>query len=242
MNVSGVDFSYGAGKTAKQVLFECDLSLRFGEVVIMTGPSGSGKTTLLTLIGALRSLHIGSIEVDGRELRGMRPSQLTLIRKHIGFIFQDHNLFEALTAGQTLRLAMQLFHQRYTRSDRHKRPAQMLSALGMDGHVDSRPDEMSTGQKQRVAIARALINDPPMVLADEPTASLDRETALSVMKLLRERSHVAGALVLIVSHDQRLFSLADRVIQVVDGRVISPDAKLERQVAVHQPDDNVSMA
>ena len=218
--VEGVDFSYGTGRTQKQVLFECNLSLSFGEIVIITGPSGSGKTTLLTLIGALRALQFGSIRLNGKELRGMRPRQLNQVRREVGFIFQDHNLFGALTAGQTLRLAMRLFPERYTRKDRRERPLEILVALGMEAYLHARPDELSTGQKQRIAIARALINHPLMVLADEPTASLDKKTGRSVVELLSRRAREENALVLMVSHDQRLFPLADRVVRVVDGRIL----------------------
>ncbi|WPL19187.1 Putative hemin import ATP-binding protein HrtA [Thiorhodovibrio winogradskyi] len=220
----GVDYAYGAGRTEKQVLFHCHLSLIRGQFVILTGPSGSGKTTLLTLIGALRSLQSGSIELGGRQLLGMQPREMNFVRRDIGFIFQDHNLFRALTAEQTLRLAMRLFPHRYSRQDLREAPSRILDALGMAEHMKARPDEISTGQKQRVAIARALINRPNTILADEPTASLDRDTAQIVIDLLRERAKKENALVLIVSHDQRLFTTADRVIRMVDGSILAQDS------------------
>lgn len=219
VQVRGVDFSFSSGRAAKQVLFDCNLELYPGEVNILTGPSGSGKTTLLTLIGALRSLQKGSIKVFGRELLGLGSRGQTGIRREVGFIFQDHNLFEALTAGQTLRLAMRLFPGRYDRRAYRELPQQMLEALGMEAYLHSRPAALSTGQKQRVAIARALINHPRLILADEPTASLDRETGLVVMRLLKSRAEEEGASVIIISHDQRLFPFADRVIRMEDGRL-----------------------
>jgi len=226
VTVTDVDFSYGSGRAKKQVLFGCSLHLSFGELVIMTGPSGSGKTTLLTLIGGLRSLQLGSIRVGSLELRGMPTRRLDLFRRQIGFIFQDHNLFDSLSAGQTLRLAMRLFPGRYTRKELRERPLEMLEALGMGEYLHARPDEISTGQKQRVAIARALMNHPKIILADEPTASLDKETGRVVIDLLRERAIKNNALVLIVSHDQRLFEFSDQVVRVVDGRVLANEDEM----------------
>lgn len=220
IRVRSVNFSFGSGRASKQVLFDCDLDLLPAEVIILTGPSGSGKTTLLTLIGALRSLQEGSIEVFGRQLRGLGASGQTQIRKQIGFIFQDHNLFDALTAGQTLRLAMRLFPRRHNRRTYREKPLQMLDALQLAGCEHSCPATLSTGQKQRVAIARALINHPGLILADEPTASLDREAGLVVMELLKQRAIDEGASVMIISHDQRLFPFADRVVRMEDGRLV----------------------
>jgi len=222
VRVRNVNFSFDGGRSSKQVLFDCDLDLLPAEVVILTGPSGSGKTTLLTLMGALRSLQEGSIEVFGQQLRGLGAAGQTRIRKQIGFIFQDHNLFDALTAGQTLRLAMRLFPRRYDRGDYREKPLQMLDSLQLTDHVHSRPAALSTGQKQRVAIARALINHPGLILADEPTASLDRESGLVVMELLKQRAVDEGASVMIISHDQRLFPFADRVVRMEDGK-LAPD-------------------
>ncbi|MGH6888518.1 MAG: ABC transporter ATP-binding protein [Rhizomicrobium sp.] len=217
--VRNVDHMYDSGAARKQVLFDVDFVLERGEFVILTGPSGAGKTTLLTLIGALRSLQSGSIRVLDTELAGLAPAGQREIRRRIGFVFQDHNLFDALTAYQTLSLTMELAGARPPRKEVRRRAAALLSMLGLESQLDSKPRKMSTGQKQRVAIARALINEPPIVIADEPTASLDAETAALVIALLRQLVDIAGASILMVTHDSRIFSAADRVVNMVDGRI-----------------------
>lgn len=214
-----VSYAFDAGAARKQVLVEVDFTLERGEFVILTGPSGAGKTTLMTLIGALRSLQSGSIRVLDTELSRLGGQGQREIRRKIGFIFQDHNLFDALTAFQTLSLAMELAGTRPHRTEARRRAARLLSLLGMETLLDARPRQMSTGQKQRVAIARALINEPPIIIADEPTAALDAATAGLVMKLLKELVDMAGASVLMVTHDNRIFSAANRILTMVDGRI-----------------------
>jgi len=220
VEVSSVGYIYGNKHAQRQVLFNCDLFLKPGEIVVMTGPSGSGKTTLLTLIGALRELQQGSIRILGHAIGGLSASRLQQLRKHIGFIFQDHNLFESMSASQTLRLAMQLFNERYTKQDKLNLPISMLEDLGLGERVNYLPGDLSTGQKQRVAIGRALINHPQLILADEPTAALDKGSGEKVMSLLRQRADNESATVLIVTHDQRIFDSADRIVQMMDGRII----------------------
>jgi putative ABC transport system ATP-binding protein len=219
IGISGVNYAYGTGKARKQVLFDNELRLAAGEFVVLTGPSGSGKTTLLSLIGALRALQEGSIEVMGRELAGLAPRRMEAIRKDIGFIFQDHNLFEALTAYETLRLTMRLCRERYSRGDFKERPMALIETLDIAEQAHDKPGVMSTGQKQRVAIARALINNPKLILADEPTAALDKNRADHVIALLKERVGNEKATIFMVTHDPRIFELADRVVEMVDGRI-----------------------
>ena len=214
-----VNFAFDAGSARKQVLFDIDFVLDRGEFVILTGPSGAGKTTLMTLIGALRSLQSGSISVLDTELAGLKAEGQREIRRKIGFIFQDHNLFDALTAFQTLSLAMTLAGRRQSRSEARTRAVTLLSKLSMEPQIDSRPRQMSTGQKQRVAIARALINEPPIIIADEPTAALDADTAALVIELFRQLVGTAGTPVLMVTHDRRIFSAANRILTMVDGRI-----------------------
>lgn len=214
-----VNYAFGAGSARKQVLFDIDFRVDRGEFVILTGPSGAGKTTLMTLIGALRSLQSGSLNVLDTELFGLSAGGQRAIRQKIGFIFQDHNLFDALTAFQTLSLAMEVSGSRPRRPEARRRALALLSLLGMENLIDSKPRQMSTGQKQRVAIARALINEPPIIVADEPTASLDADSAGLVINLLRRLVDVAGASILMVTHDSRIFRAANRIVTMIDGRI-----------------------
>jgi putative ABC transport system ATP-binding protein len=212
-----VDFAYGAGTARRRVLENVSLTLSAGEFVCLTGPSGAGKTTFLTLIGALRSLQSGSIEVLGQPLAGLAAAQQREIRRRIGFIFQEHNLFDALTPFQTLWLTTRLQDSPPSRREALARAHSLLAELAMEDHIDKLPRTLSTGQKQRIAIARALINDPALILADEPTASLDHEGQERVIALIRQRLARFGAAALVVTHDPRVFLQADRVARLVDG-------------------------
>jgi len=218
--VSGVSHAFGVGVGQKPVLAGIELTLDPGEFVVLTGPSGAGKTTLMTLIGALRAPQSGSIRVLGTELVGLAAAGQRKVRRHIGFIFQDHNLFDALTTWQTLSLAAELADERSSPAALMARSTALLATLGIGQHLHAKPRALSTGEKQRVAIARALINDPPIILADEPTASLDRDSALSVIDLLKRRTAERGATVLMVTHDNRIFAAANRVVQMIDGRIV----------------------
>jgi ABC exporter DevA family ATP-binding subunit len=216
----GVSYVYGTDAQRRPVLAGVDFTLRRGEFVVLTGPSGAGKTTLLTLIGALRTLQSGSIDVLGTELVGLSAAGQRAVRRKIGFIFQEHNLFEALTAYQTLRLASELNPDRPSAGELLARSESLLGSLGMANYLHARPRQLSTGQKQRVAVARALINNPPLILADEPTASLDQEASRLVIALIRQRLDREGASALIVTHDARIFGYADRVVKMMDGRIL----------------------
>ncbi|MGH6980309.1 MAG: ABC transporter ATP-binding protein [Stellaceae bacterium] len=219
IEVHGVTFSFT--RQGPPTLIDIDLNVTPGEIVILTGPSGAGKTTLMTLIGALRTLQSGSVCVFGEELAGLSARGQREIRKRIGFIFQDHNLFDALTTFDTLNLAMKLSDPIPSRAEIQRRAHTLLTSLGIGDYLRSRPHEMSTGQKQRVAIARALINRPRIILADEPTASLDRDTTNSVLSVLRRRADEDGVTILMVTHDTQLFDQVDRVVTMAEGRIVS---------------------
>ncbi len=219
VDIRDVNHYYGAGENRKQVLFHNNLQLYPGEIVIMTGPSGSGKTTLLTLIGALRSVQEGNVTILDRELKGLGRSEQERIRTNIGFIFQAHNLFESLTAHETIRLVMQLHD--YSRSQYVTRPAEILTELGLADRMHYKPENLSGGQRQRVAIGRALVNHPKLILADEPTAALDKDTGRKVVTMLQERAKNEACTILIVTHDNRILDVADRIVNMVDGYIVS---------------------
>jgi putative ABC transport system ATP-binding protein len=229
VRVRALSHSFGFEPNRKQVLHDNNLDLLPGEIVIMTGPSGSGKTTLLTLIGALRSVQEGSIVAFGRELAEMKPNELVDIRRGIGFIFQGHNLFDSLSARENVNMAIELIVQ--DRPERDLRSTEMLSKVGLGGRLDYKPQALSGGQKQRVAIARALVNRPKLILADEPTAALDKEAGRDVVTILQALAEDEDAAVLIITHDPRILDVADRIINLVDGRIVS-DIAVEQTVKI----------
>ena len=219
VQVTAVSHYFGTGETRKQALIDSTVTLLPGEMVIMTGPSGSGKTTLLTLIGGLRTVQEGSVEVLGREMRGLNQVQLTEVRRRIGFIFQTHNLFDSLTARQNVRTSLELHNHSAHEQDRMA--IEMLKRLGLGERVDYKPQQLSVGQRQRVAIARALVNRPKLVLADEPTAALDQASGRDVINLLKELAQTEKSTILLVTHDIRILDVADRIVNMVDGRIAS---------------------
>ncbi len=219
IKVTGLNHWFGEGQARNQVLFNVHLQVWPGQILILTGPSGAGKTTLLTLIGALRSLQDGSVEVLGHELAGMDPEELPDVREDIGFIFQAHNLFASLTALQTVIMALEL--KSYPRGERRRRATEVLTSLGLGPYLHQKPGTLSGGQKQRVAIARALANRPRLILADEPTAALDEKTGRAVVSLLQQLAREEGCTTLMVSHEPRIFDVADRLITMESGRITS---------------------
>jgi putative ABC transport system ATP-binding protein len=218
--IQGLNYAYGEGALRRQVLFEIDAEIHPGEILILTGPSGSGKTTLLTLIGALRSVQEGSLKVLGQELRGAGESLLAGVRQRIGYIFQAHNLLDALTAQQNVQVTLQL-HPEFSAEAARRRAADVLDEVGLGDRLGAHPSELSGGERQRVAIARALAVKPELVLADEPTASLDRATGRSVIELLHQLAKKQGVTVVLVTHDNRILDIADRILGLEDGRLTS---------------------
>jgi putative ABC transport system ATP-binding protein len=219
IELKGVSFAFGTGELRRLVLREVDLTVAPGEIVILTGPSGSGKTTLLTLIGALRAMQFGSARVLGQELMGASEAERVRLRRRIGFIFQNHNLLGFLTARQNVAMTLELDGSLGERQ-RMKRAGAMLDAVGLSDHREKKPANLSGGQRQRVAIARALAGEPGLILADEPTAALDKQTGQDVVRLLRDLAKGRGVPILLVTHDPRILDLADRIVAMEDGRVV----------------------
>ena len=204
---------YGTGTMRRQVLQGVNLSVAAGEVVLLTGPSGCGKTTLLTLVGALRSVQEGSVQVLGQELAGANRRERQRLRRSIGMIFQGHNLLRCLTAEQNVQMGSDLLPGLSYRV-RRDQSREWLRAVGLGDELNKLPHDLSGGQKQRVAIARALAAHPRLLLADEPTAALDSQTGREVVELLRRLARDQGCAVLMVTHDPRILDIADRLVRM----------------------------
>jgi len=249
LSVDHVTKRYGSGATEVSAVRDVSLSIAPGEIVLIMGPSGSGKTTLLSMLGALLKPSEGEINLNGNEISSLSESRLPDIRlKQFGFIFQDFNLLSALTALENVSIVAELAGIKG--SVARKKAADLLSELGLAGRLNFLPEKLSGGEKQRVAIARALINDPSMILADEPTANLDSKIGHEIMVLLRRiaKENPAGQpdtssrSIVIVSHDQRIKGIADRVLWLEDGQfkemitmVVDPvcGMTVEREKAFH---------
>ncbi|MEO0684544.1 MAG: DevA family ABC transporter ATP-binding protein [Cyanobacteria bacterium J06649_11] len=214
-----MNYYFGKYNLRKQVLFDINLTIDVGEIVIMTGPSGSGKTTLLTLIGGLRSSQSGSLQILGKELCEASEKLLLQTRRKIGYIFQSHNLLNSLTVRENVEMSLEL-HDIYDYQKKRK-STEIIEAVGLINHFNYYPDNLSGGQKQRVAIARALVNNPKIVLADEPTAALDKKSGRDVVELMQKLANQQGCTILLVTHDNRILDIADRIITMEDGCLLS---------------------
>ena len=218
ISISNLNHYFGEGTLRKQVLFDINLEISAGEIVIMTGPSGSGKTTLLTLMGGLRSAQEGSLKILGEEIRDAKKLQLTKLRRQIGYIFQAHNLMTFLTARENVRMSLEL-HDEFLNQDIDAKAIAILSTVGLADRVNYYPEKLSGGQKQRVAIARALVSHPKIVLADEPTAALDKKSGRDVVEVMQKLAKEQGCTILLVTHDNRILDIADRIIYMEDGQL-----------------------
>ena len=219
ISIKNLNHCLGKDSLKKQILFEINLNISAGEIVIMTGPSGSGKTTLLSLIGGLRSVQEGSLKVLNQELCGASQEQTIAVRRHLGYIFQAHNLLPFMTARQNVQMSIELHEQIPLQEARIESEA-MLEVVGLKERMDYYPEHLSGGQKQRVAIARALVSNPQLILADEPTAALDSKTGRDVVNLMQRLAKEQQATVLLVTHDHRILNIADRIIHMEDGRLL----------------------
>src|SRR6516165_2242886 len=231
LRLTSVNHGFGSGDTRTQVLYDNNLAVQPGEIVIISGPSGCGKTTLLTLVGGLRTLQEGNIEIwdvareNYRSLVGMGEEESVQVRQMIGFIFQRHNLFESLTALQNVRMAQQL---KAIGDGADEKARELLGRLGLTERITYKPQQLSGGQRQRVAVARALINQPKLILADEPTAALDEKSGEAVINLLRQLAREESCTSLIVTHDARIMNAADRIVDLERGRIVNNIVVSER--------------
>jgi putative ABC transport system ATP-binding protein len=217
LKLENISKSFGDGDTTVQVLKDISFTVKRGEFVAIVGPSGSGKSTLLSVIGALLTPSAGKVMIDDEDISSYRPSQLTSVRlNRIGFIFQAANLIPYLTVKEQLHLVYDIGRKRKT----DQRALEMLEQLGLSHRLKNYPDKLSGGEKQRVAIARAFMNDPDMILADEPTASLDSERGKKVVEMIAKEVKSRNKAALMVTHDERVLHLCDRVLSIEDGRIM----------------------
>ena len=247
LSVRGLTKTFGEGDLAVRAVQGVDLDVRAGEVVLIMGPSGSGKTTLLLMLGAMLRPSSGSVAIDGVDLAVAPERRLPALRAtHLGFIFQDFNLLSALSALENVELACNLAGTVGRRA--RDRAEELLGRVGLTDRLGFRPDQLSGGEKQRVAIARALANDPRLVLADEPTANLDSRHGREIARLLQRLAAEDDRSVVMVSHDERLREVADRVLWLEDGRFTELDRMavdpvcgmaVDRSTAVRLREDGV---
>lgn len=218
ISVTNLDHYFGEDELRKQVLFNINLNVNQGDIIIMTGPSGSGKTTLLTLCGGLREVQSGSLKIFGKELYGASAQELTIERRHHGYIFQAHNLHNSLTAIQNVKMGLEL-HSEISLQEMNERSKKMLESVGLGARIDYYPDKLSGGEKQRVAIARALVSQPKILLADEPTAALDKQSGRDVVDIMQKLAKEQGCTILFVTHDNRILDIADSIVYLEDGKL-----------------------
>lgn len=216
IDVDRLSFSFGSGVLVQPVLKDVTIAIRQGEIVLITGPSGSGKTTFLTIIGGLRQAFHGSVKVLDQQLVNSNEQVKIRVRQQIGYIFQQHNLLKSLTALQNVSMTLEMGNT-LTEQQRLERSAQMLAAVGLADRLHYKPDQLSAGQRQRVSIARALVGQPKIVLADEPTASLDKQSGYEAVSILKQLAKESQTTILLVTHDYRILDVADRVVELEDG-------------------------
>lgn len=222
--MEGIQKDYQVGEIVVHALREIDLEIHPGEFVGIWGPSGSGKTTLLNLIGAIDEPSTGNLSIAGKEIRLLTDNQRSELRNEtIGFIFQGFNLIPVLSALENVMLPLQIKGASF--SEAKARALSRLHEVGLMEIIHHRPFKMSGGQQQRVAIARALANDPSLVIADEPTANLDTETARMIIRLMRELNEKERTTFIFATHDQRLLDQVKRLVRLEDGRIIEGSTK-----------------
>ena len=219
IKTEGLNHFFGEGEARKQAIFDVNLEIARGKLTILMGPSGSGKTTLLTLMGCLRHVEDGSVNLLGTELNGAREADMVRLRRRLGFICQAHNLHESLSATQNVLMGLQV-HGAGDKAKQNRAAHHMLKLVGLRDRLDYLPAKLSGGQKQRVAVARALVSNPDVIFADEPTAALDKVSGRNVVDMLKAMGRERGTTTVMVTHDNRILELADRIITLEEGRVV----------------------
>ncbi|AZL59522.1 ATP-binding cassette domain-containing protein [Tabrizicola piscis] len=230
IEISHLNHWYGEGDLRRLVLRDLSLTVERGKTTFLMGPSGCGKTTLLTLVGALRSVMEGSVKVLGHELLGASETVMVETRRLAGFIFQHHNLHRSLTVLQNVRMGLEVKGEAGAQ-DATARCMEVISAVGLSEHMHKYQDQISGGQKQRAAIARALVGKPELLLADEPTAALDSKTGREVIELVQRLASERGMTVLMVTHDNRILDIADRIVEMEDGRILAETGPKAEEIA-----------
>jgi putative ABC transport system ATP-binding protein len=214
----GLEKSYRTGSVVTPVLRGIDLHVRPGECLYLAGPSGSGKTTLLSILGCVLSPDNGTVHLLGQDVTQLTNDQRVRVRRErIGFVFQRFHLFDGLKAWENVRVSFDLLG--VPAREGKRRSLELLDQVGLGDRANHHITQLSMGQRQRVALARALAGDPDLILADEPTASLDAESGLNAMRILKDLCARLGKTVVVVTHDSRIFSLADRILTLIDGRI-----------------------
>jgi putative ABC transport system ATP-binding protein len=221
VEAKGLNKDYRTGTVRTPVLRNIDLQVPRGECLFLVGPSGSGKTTLLSILGCVLTPDSGQLRILRQDVtRLSAKEQARFRRERIGFVFQRFHLFDGLRAWENVALVFDLLG--HSRTERKRRSMELLDVLGLGDRLNHRVSQLSMGQRQRVAVARALAADPDVILADEPTASLDAQSGRLAIKLLKQLSQRLGKTVIVVTHDARIFSVADRILRLVDGQIVAP--------------------
>ena len=222
VEIRNLNHWFGDGDQRKQVLRSINLTVQPGEITILLGPSGSGKTTLLTMVGGLRSAQDGSLRIFNEELRKTSTTNLTRLRRKVGFIFQAHNLMPYLNAQQNVRLGLEVVPDWLDKGQvvMNERCNEVLRQVGLGERINYFPAKLSGGQKQRVAIARALAASPQLLLADEPTAALDKNSGRDVVDLFRNLAREHGTAIVMVTHDNKILDIADRIVKLEQGSLV----------------------
>ena len=220
IDIKNLEKTYGSGSSSIRVLNGINLAIQKGEVVSITGPSGTGKSTLLNLIGCLDNFDRGTLEISGTDVSSFEVDALSDFRnRHIGFIFQLHNLLPEFTALENIM--MPLLIRRCSYRESKERSRELLSRFGLENRASHKPGEMSGGECQRVAVARAIIGEPDIILADEPTGSLDSKNSMNLLEILLNLCREKGSTAVIVTHDMKIAAMTERVISMLDGLIVN---------------------